>query len=64
MESQSVLQSQYHAALKMLREAITKCPKSMWNDFVDGVPFWRVAYHVLSAPHRRAGEPTASLGWN
>ena len=52
MDIQSALKSQYHAALKTLREAIDKCPDPMWNDPADGaVPFWRVAYHALFFAH-------------
>ena len=48
MDIQPALKSQYHAALKMLREAIEKCPDEMWNDPADGfVVFWRVVYHAL-----------------
>jgi hypothetical protein len=52
MDIQSALKSQYHAALKTLREAIEKCPDGMWNDAADGSPpFWRVAYHTLYFAH-------------
>ena len=48
MDVRSALKSQYHAALKTLREAIEKCPDSMWDDPADGpAAFWRVAYHTL-----------------
>ncbi|MHB1341321.1 MAG: nuclear transport factor 2 family protein [Coriobacteriia bacterium] len=46
----STISSQYHAALAMLREAIERCPKSLWSDAA-GVPFWRVAYHTLYYTH-------------
>ena len=52
MDIQSALKSQYHAALKTLREAIEKSPEAMWNDPADGpAPFWRVAYHTLFFTH-------------
>jgi hypothetical protein len=51
MDVQSALQSQYHAALKMLREVIDKCPDSLWEDSTDGVPMWRVVYHALFFTH-------------
>jgi hypothetical protein len=52
MDIQAALRSQYHAALKTLREAIEKCPDGMWNDPADGSPpFWRVAYHTLFFAH-------------
>lgn len=51
MDVQSALQSQYHAALKMLREVIGKCPDSLWDESADGVPVWRVVYHALFITH-------------
>jgi len=41
------IQSQYLAALAMLKDAIEKCPDSLWadNNYVN--PFWRVVYHTL-----------------
>jgi hypothetical protein len=48
MDVRSALKSQYHAALKTLREVIEKCPDEMWNDPRDSsAPFWRVVYHTL-----------------
>ncbi len=48
----AVLKSQYHAALKTLREVIEKCPEPMWNDPADGeATLWRVAYHTLFYAH-------------
>jgi hypothetical protein len=45
------IQSQYHAALMMLKSAIEKCPEKLWaeDDYVN--PFWHVAYHVLFYTH-------------
>jgi hypothetical protein len=51
MDVRSALQSQYHAALKTLREVIEKCPDGMWNDPGDPAPFWRVVYHTLYFAH-------------
>jgi DinB family protein len=51
MDVQSALRSQYHAALKTLREVIEKCPEEMWNDPADSAPFWRVVYHTLFFAH-------------
>jgi hypothetical protein len=52
MDVRSALKSQYHGALKTLREAIEKCPDSLWNDPAEGSPpFWRVAYHTLFYAH-------------
>ena len=46
------VQSQYHAALMMLKQAVEKCPEELWaaeDDYVN--PFWHVAYHVLFYTH-------------
>jgi len=51
MRIKQAIQSQYHAALAMLRQAIEKCPKTMWADSEYVNPFWRVAYHTLIYTH-------------
>jgi hypothetical protein len=49
MHFPTVLQSQYHAALEALRQAIEQCPESLW---LSGTPpAWRVAYHTLFYAH-------------
>jgi hypothetical protein len=47
----SVLKSQYHAALAMLREAIEQCPESTWYSTQPTNAFWQVAYHTLYFTH-------------
>jgi len=47
----SMLASQYHAALSMLRTAIERCPDDVWSSVGGGAPFWRVAYHALYYTH-------------
>src|SRR5262249_48396024 len=45
------LKGQYHAALDMLKGAITECPDDIW---IGGVPprsFWRLSYHPLFYAH-------------
>ena len=44
---QSIIISQYRAALKMLESTIRKCPLAQWDDGTDDSPFWRVSYHTL-----------------
>lgn len=39
--------SQYHAALSMLSDCISKCPEANWNGNVGSFPFWHVVYHAL-----------------
>lgn len=52
MNVETVLKSQYHAALRTLRLAIEKCPDKIWNESTDDcVPFWRVVYHALFYAH-------------
>ena len=47
----SVLKSQYHASLAMLREAIERCPPEKWlsNDHKNA--FWQLSYHALFFAH-------------
>jgi hypothetical protein len=51
MNQQEAIRSQYHAALEMLRQAIVKCPESLWDDPADKNRFWHVAYHTLFYTH-------------
>lgn len=49
----AVIESQYRAALRMLRQAVARCPESLWNSPGNGEGTiyenrtWRIAYHVL-----------------
>lgn len=45
------VQSQYGAALAMLRAAVTQCPDALWDDPTDKNRFWHVAYHALFYVH-------------
>jgi hypothetical protein len=47
----SVLKSQYHAALAMLREAVERCPAAEWSNTDHKNAFWQVAYHTLFFTH-------------
>jgi hypothetical protein len=51
MNVQAALQSQYHAALAMLKQAIDQCPDDLWTGGDYPVAFWRVAYHALFYTH-------------
>jgi hypothetical protein len=46
------VRSQYLAALKMLRQAIVKCPPSLWNSPRDKDRLWFKAYHTIVWTHR------------
>jgi hypothetical protein len=47
----SVLKSQYHASVAMLREAIERCPPEEWLSTAHKNRFWQVAYHALFFAH-------------
>jgi hypothetical protein len=47
----SILKSQYHAALAMLRETIELCPDDVWYSDRHTNSFWQIAYHTLFFTH-------------
>src|ERR1041384_7329748 len=49
----SVLKSQYHASLAMLREAIERCPPEEWLSTDHKNAFWQLSYHTLFFAHTR-----------
>ncbi len=51
MDAKQAIASQYLAALEMLKQAIAKCPKALWDDPGDKNRFWHVAYHTLFYTH-------------
>jgi hypothetical protein len=51
MNVKEAIKSQYHASFEMLKQAIVKCPESMWDDQEDKNRFWHVAYHALFYTH-------------
>jgi hypothetical protein len=51
MSTKEIIQSQYYAALAMLRQAVEKCPDSLWADTRVANPTWHIAYHVLFYTH-------------
>ncbi len=52
MDIKQVIQSQYLAALAMLKQAIVKCPPEAWDNPQDKDRFWFVAYHALRYAHQ------------
>jgi hypothetical protein len=48
---ESILKSQYHAALAMLREPIDRCPDDIWLSREQINAFWQTAYHTLFFTH-------------
>ena len=51
MNYQQIIRSQYLSTLEMLKQAIEKCPETLWNDPTDKNKFWQVAYHALYYTH-------------
>lgn len=51
MNLKLVIRSQYLAALAMLKEAVEKCPQSVWDDPQDQFKFWSKSYHTLFYAH-------------
>ena len=47
----SVLKSQYHASLAMLRQALERCPEDLWYSQEQVNSFWQTAYHTLFFAH-------------
>lgn len=52
MDTKQVIQSQYLAALAMLKQTIVKCPPVAWDNRQDKDRFWFVAYHTLRFAHQ------------
>jgi hypothetical protein len=46
-----ILGKQYRASIAMLRQAVTKCPESLWLTPDYPNKFWHIAYHVLFYTH-------------
>ena len=51
MNPHKVIQSQYLAALGMLKQVIVKCPEALWDAPGDKFKFWSKSYHVLFYVH-------------
>ena len=51
MNAHEVITSQFLAALEMLKQAVERCPESIWNDPGDKTKFWHIAYHALFYTH-------------
>jgi hypothetical protein len=50
-EIRSIIKSQYHASLSMLRDTIDRCPEGLWNSTKSGNAFWQIAYHAVFFAH-------------
>jgi hypothetical protein len=51
MDTHKIIQSQYLAALEMLKQVIVKCPAALWNAPGDKDKFWNKAHHALFYAH-------------
>ena len=51
MEIKSAIQSQFLAALEMLKKAIEQCPHDIWADPEPKNKFWHIAFHSLFFAH-------------
>ncbi len=51
MDTREVIRSQYLSALAMLKQAIVKCPRAVWDALQDKDKFWFRAYHTLYYAH-------------
>jgi hypothetical protein len=51
MDTKQVIQSQYLAALAMLKQVIVNCPEALWDAPGDQDRFWRKSYHALFYAH-------------
>jgi hypothetical protein len=47
----AALKTQYHAALRMLRQAIEACPDALWSSDAFVTKSWQLAYHTLFFAH-------------
>jgi hypothetical protein len=51
MDTQKIIQSQFLAALAMLKQVIVKCPDALWSAPGDKDQTWKIAYHTLFYVH-------------
>jgi hypothetical protein len=51
MDLKTILKIQYLASLEMFKEAVTRCPDSLWDDPEHNNKFWHIAYHTLFYTH-------------
>jgi hypothetical protein len=52
MDIKMIIQSQYFASLAMLKQAIIKCPPSVWDAPEDKDKTWFKVYHTLYYAHK------------
>ena len=61
----TVLKSQYHASLAMLRDTIDRCPEDLWLSEAYANACWQIAYHTLFFTHLYLLDgPQSFEGWS
>lgn len=61
MDIRAALAGQYHAAYRMLRECVEKCPDDMWLGGTFPRTYWRIAYHAVFYGHLYLGQGEATF---
>jgi hypothetical protein len=51
MNVPTIIQSQYLAAMEMLKQTIENCPDALWDRPTDTNKYWHVAYHAIFYVH-------------
>src|SRR5688572_3101347 len=51
MELKRALKGQYHAGIAMLRQAVERCPDTLWTSGTHPRNYWRIAYHAAFYVH-------------
>ena len=51
MNANGALQSQFLAALAMMRQVVNRCPDEAWDNETEQNRFWHIAYHGLFYTH-------------
>jgi hypothetical protein len=61
MNHTEIILSQYLAALEMLKQALIKCPETLWDSPEDKNRFWHLAYHALFYTHLYLSDTLAAF---
>lgn len=56
MDLRGSLRRNYHAGLRMLRQAVELCPDELWSEGTHPRTFWRIAYHAAFYTHLYLGQ--------
>lgn len=61
MDPKSALRSQYLSGLRMLKQAVNRCPDDLWIAGEHPRNFWRIAYHTAFYTHLYLSADNASF---